>query len=29
MRAFAGGEEIRVRVFYNGRLEDHRVRSLL
>jgi Fe-S-cluster containining protein len=27
MRAFARGEEIRVMVFYQGRLEEHRVRS--
>jgi hypothetical protein len=27
MRAFTRGEEIRVMVFYNGRLEEHRVRS--
>jgi Fe-S-cluster containining protein len=27
MRAFARGEEIRIRVFCNGRLEEHRIRN--
>jgi hypothetical protein len=27
MRAFARGEEIRIMVFWNGQLEEHRIRS--